>query len=450
MFNKILVANRGEIAVRIIRACKEMGIRTLAVYSQADRDSLHAKFADGAICIGPAKSAESYLNITSLISSMEVADVEAVHPGYGFLAENAGFAEVCEKCGIKFIGPSSAVMRLMGNKVQAKKIAEEIKVPVLPWSNRALSDEKDALEVSRKIGFPVLIKAASGGGGRGMKLVHTQASLASAFNMAKMEAMSAFGDAEVFIERFCELPRHIEIQIVADEHGNVIHLGERECSIQRRHQKILEECPSPRVDARLRQKMGESAVRLARGIGYTNVGTVEFLLDKDKNFYFMEMNTRIQVEHPVTEMVTGVDIVKEQINISMGRKLSLKQKNVAFKGHSIECRINAEDPFTYVPSPGKITELVLPGGPGVRVDTHIYCGYVVPPYYDNLLAKLVVHAETRMDAIARMTRALEEFHIGGIKTNVPLHLRIMKDHDFIAGKTDIDFLSRYSQNIMHQ
>ncbi|MBI5902846.1 MAG: acetyl-CoA carboxylase biotin carboxylase subunit [Deltaproteobacteria bacterium] len=450
MFNKILVANRGEIAVRIIRACKEMGIRTLAVYSQADRDSLHAKFADGAICIGPAKSAESYLNITSLISSMEVADVEAVHPGYGFLAGNAGFAEVCEKCGIKFIGPSSAVMRLMGNKVQAKKIAEEIKVPVLPWSNRALSDEKDALEVSRKIGFPVLIKAASGGGGRGMKLVHTQASLASAFNMAKMEAMSAFGDAEVFIERFCELPRHIEIQIVADEHGNVIHLGERECSIQRRHQKILEECPSPRVDARLRQKMGESAVRLARGIGYTNVGTVEFLLDKDKNFYFMEMNTRIQVEHPVTEMVTGVDIVKEQINISMGRKLSLKQKNVAFKGHSIECRINAEDPFTYVPSPGKITELVLPGGPGVRVDTHIYCGYVVPPYYDNLLAKLVVHAETRMDAIARMTRALEEFHIGGIKTNVPLHLRIMKDHDFIAGKTDIDFLSRYSQNIMHQ
>ncbi|MBI5903812.1 MAG: ATP-grasp domain-containing protein, partial [Deltaproteobacteria bacterium] len=295
-----------------------------------------------------------------------------------------------------------------------------------------------------------LIKAASGGGGRGMKLVHTQASLASAFNMAKMEAMSAFGDSEVFIERFCELPRHIEIQIAADEHGNVIHLGERECSIQRRHQKILEECPSPRVDGRLRQKMGESAVRLARGIGYTNVGTVEFLLDKDRNFYFMEMNTRIQVEHPVTEMVTGVDIVKEQINISMGQKLSLKQKNVAFKGHSIECRINAEAPFTYVPSPGKITELVLPGGPGVRLDTHIYCGYVVPPYYDNLLAKLIVHAETRMDAIARMTRALEEFHIGGIKTNVPLHLRIMKDHDFIAGKTDIDFLSRYSQNIMHQ
>ncbi|MEK7772881.1 MAG: acetyl-CoA carboxylase biotin carboxylase subunit [Deltaproteobacteria bacterium] len=449
MFNKILVANRGEIAVRIIRACKEMGIRTLAVYSEADRDSLHARFADGAICIGPAKSADSYLNITALISSMEVADAEAVHPGYGFLAENAGFAEACEKCGIKFIGPSSATMRLMGNKVQAKKTAEELKVPVLPWSNRALSDEKEALEVSKKIGFPVLIKAASGGGGRGMKLVHTQASLASAFNMAKMEAMSAFGDSEVFVERFCDLPRHIEIQIVADEHGNVIHLGERECSIQRRHQKILEESPSPQVDSRLRHRMGESAVKLARGIGYTNVGTVEFLLDKDKNFYFMEMNTRVQVEHPVTEMVTGVDIVKEQINISMGQKLSLKQKNVALKGHSIECRINAEDPLTYVPSPGKITELVLPGGPGVRLDTHIYCGYNVTPYYDNLLAKLVVHAQTRMDAIARMTRALEEFHIGGIKTNVSLHLRIMKDHDFIAGKTDIDFLSRYSQKIMH-
>ncbi|HXI09989.1 MAG TPA: acetyl-CoA carboxylase biotin carboxylase subunit [Thermodesulfobacteriota bacterium] len=444
MFNKILIANRGEIAIRIIRACKEMGIRTLAVYSEADKDALHARFADGAICIGPAKSKDSYLNITSLISSMEVADAEAVHPGYGFLAENAGFAEACEKCGIKFIGPTSALMRLMGNKVQAKKTAEELNVPVLPWSNRGLSDEKEALEVAKKIGFPVLIKAASGGGGRGMKLVHTQASLASAFNMAKMEAVSAFGDGEVFIERFCELPRHIEIQIVADEHGNVVHLGERECSIQRRHQKILEESPSPQVDARLRHKMGDAAVKLAKGIGYTNVGTVEFLLDKNKNFYFMEMNTRIQVEHPVTEMVTGVDLLKEQINIAMGKKLKLKQKNISLKGHSIECRINAEDPKTFVPSPGKITELIIPGGPGVRVDSAIYCGYTVPPYYDNLLAKLVVYAENRSEAIARMTRALEEFHIGGIKTNISLHLRIMRDHDFIAGKTDIDFLSRFS------
>ena len=444
MFNKILIANRGEIAIRIIRACKEMGIRTLAVYSEADRDALHTRFADGAICIGPAKSADSYLNITSLISSMEVADAEAVHPGYGFLAENAGFAEVCEKCGIKFIGPTSATMRLMGNKVQAKRKAEELNVPVLPWSNRAITDEKDAVEVSKKIGFPVLIKAASGGGGRGMKLVHTQAALGSAFNTAKSEAIAAFGDGEVFMEKFCELPRHIEIQVVADEHGNVIHLGERECSIQRRHQKILEESPPPQVDAKLRHKMGEAAVKLAKGIGYTNVGTVEFLLDKNKNFYFMEMNTRIQVEHPVTELVTGIDLVKEQINIAMGQKLAFKQKNIEMKGHSIECRINAEDPKTFLPSPGKITELIIPGGPGVRIDSGIYCGYNVPPFYDNLLAKLVVHAGTRADAIARMTRALEEFHVGGIKTNIPLHLKIMKDHDFIAGKTDIDFLSRFT------
>ncbi|MFQ5736624.1 MAG: acetyl-CoA carboxylase biotin carboxylase subunit [Thermodesulfobacteriota bacterium] len=444
MFNKILIANRGEIAVRIIRACKEMGIRTLAVYSEADRDALHTRFADGAICIGPPKSADSYLNITSIISSMEVADAEAVHPGYGFLAENAGFAEACEKCGIKFIGPTSSIMRLMGNKVQAKKTAEELKVPVLPWSNRALNDEKDAIEISKEIGFPVLIKASSGGGGRGMKLVHTQASLASAFTMAKTEAVSAFGDGEVFIERYCEQPRHIEIQLVADEHGNVVHLGERECSIQRRHQKILEEAPSPRVNAKLRQKMGEAAVKLARGIGYSNVGTVEFLLDKNKNFYFMEMNTRIQVEHPVTEYTTGVDIVKEMIKIAAGQRLGLKQKNISLKGHSIECRINAEDPSTFMPSPGRITELVIPGGTGVRVDTAIYCGYNVTPYYDNLLAKLIVHADTRPEAIVRMTRALEEFHIGGIKTNIPLHIKIMKDHDFIAGKTDIDFLSRFT------
>lgn len=444
MFKKILIANRGEIAVRIIRACKEMGIKSLAVYSEADREALHTRFADGAICIGPAKSKDSYLNITSLISAMEVADAEAVHPGYGFLAENAGFAEACEKCGIKFIGPVSNVMRLMGNKVQAKKVAEELNVPVLPWSNRALSDEKEAIAVSKKIGFPVLIKAAAGGGGRGMKLVHTQAAVAAAFNMAKTEAVAAFGDGEVFIERFCELPRHIEIQVMADEHGNIIHLGERECSIQRRHQKILEESPSPAVDAKLRHKMGEAAVKLARGIQYTNVGTVEFLLDKNRNFYFMEMNTRVQVEHPVTEMVTGVDLVKEQIRIASGQKLPFKQKNISMTGHSIECRINAEDPKTFVPCPGKITELILPGGPGVRVDTAIYGGYVVPPHYDNLLAKLVVHAETRQEAIIRMTRALEEFHIGGIKTNIPLQLRIMRDHDFIAGKTDIDFLSRFT------
>ncbi|MBI5238398.1 MAG: acetyl-CoA carboxylase biotin carboxylase subunit [Deltaproteobacteria bacterium] len=443
MFNKVLIANRGEIAVRIIRACKELGIKTLAVYSEADRDALHARAADGAICIGPAKSSESYLNITPIISAIEVADAEAVHPGYGFLAENAGFAEACEKCGIKFIGPSSAVMRLMGNKIQAKKTAEEAGIPVLEWSMAALTSENEAIEVSKKIGFPILIKAAMGGGGRGMKLVHTQASLGSAFNMAKMEAMSAFGDAEVFIERYCEMPRHIEIQILADEHGNVIHLGERECSIQRRHQKILEESPSPAVDEKLRHRMGEAAVRLAKTIRYTNAGTVEFLLDKNKRFHFMEMNARVQVEHPVTEMVTGIDIVKEQIRIAAGERLWFKQKNIAFKGHSIECRVNAEDPKTFVPSPGRITEFIVPGGPGVRVDTAAYCNYNVPPYYDNLIAKVIVHAETRIEAILRMIRALEEFRVQGIRTNIPLHLKILKDHDFIAGKIDIDFLSKF-------
>ncbi len=444
MFNKVLIANRGEIAVRIIRACKELGVKTLAVYSDADRDAFHTRVADGAICIGPAHSSKSYLNITPIISAIEVADAEAVHPGYGFLAENAGFAEACEKCGIKFIGPSSAVMRLMGNKIQAKKTAEDAGIPVLEWSRAAIAGEKEAIEVSKKIGFPVIIKAAMGGGGRGMKLVHTQASLGSAFNMAKMEAMSAFGDAEVFIERYCELPRHIEIQILADEHGNVVHLGERECSIQRRHQKIIEESPSPAVDEKLRHRMGEAAVRLAKTIGYTNAGTVEFLLDKNRKFHFMEMNARVQVEHPVTEMVTGIDIVKEQIRIAAGERLWFKQKNIVFKGHSIECRVNAEDPKTFVPSPGRLTEFIVPGGPGVRVDTAAYCNYNVPPYYDNLIAKVIVHAETRIDAISRMTRALEEFMVEGVRTNIPLHLKVLKDHDFIAGKIDIDFLSKFT------
>jgi len=444
MFNKILIANRGEIAVRIIRACKELGIKTLAVYSEADREALHVKFADGAICIGSAKPADSYLNMINLISTMEVADAEAMHPGYGFLAENAAFAEACEKCGIKFIGPSSAIIKLMGNKVQAKKLAEGVKVPVLPWSNAPIENEKEAVEVAKRIGFPVLLKASSGGGGRGMKLVHTQAAMANSFHMARREAISSFGDGEVFIEKYCELPRHVEIQILADESGNVVHLGERECSIQRRHQKIIEESPSPAVDEKLRQKMGDAAVRLAKAIGYTNAGTVEFLLDKDKKFHFMEMNPRVQVEHPVTEMVTGIDIIKEQIQIASTRKMRLRQRNIKMTGHSIECRVNAEDPVTFVPSAGVITELVLPGGPGVRVDTAIYCGCTVSPYYDSLLAKIIVHGETREAAIVRMRRALAEFHIKGIKTNVPLLIRIMRNHDFIAGKIDIDFLSRFN------
>ncbi|MDH4227436.1 MAG: acetyl-CoA carboxylase biotin carboxylase subunit [Deltaproteobacteria bacterium] len=444
MFSKILIANRGEIAIRIIRACKELGIKTVAVYSEADKDSMHVKLADGAICIGPAKSKDSYLNVSSLISAVEVVDAEAVHPGYGFLAENSAFAEVCEKCRVKFIGPTSSVIRLMGNKVEAKKEAERSKVPVLGWSGVGVAEEAEAVKIADKIGYPVIIKASSGGGGRGMKLVHSQAALGSAFHMAKREALAAFGDGEVFIEKYCEKPRHIEVQLLADEHGNIVHLGERECSIQRRHQKIIEEAPSPFVDERLRDKIGESAVKLAKSIGYTNAGTVEFLMDKDKNFYFMEMNTRVQVEHPVTEFVTGVDIVKHQIMVAAGHRLEFKQKHVRLKGHSIECRINAEDPVTFMPSPGKITELYIPGGPGVRVDTAIYAGYVVPQHYDSMLAKLIVHAPTRIDAIKRMTRALEEFHVGGIKTNIPLLLTVMRDHDFIDGNTHIDFLSKYA------
>ena len=443
MFNKVLIANRGEIALRIIRACKELDIKTVAVYSDADRESFHVKAADGAICIGPAKSSGSYLNKTALISAVEVADAEAVHPGYGFLSENAAFAEVCENCGVKFIGPTSSVMRLMGNKIAAKKVAEKAGVPVLPWSGVAISEEKDAAAIAKKIGFPVIIKAASGGGGRGMKLVHTQAALGSAFHMARREALSAFGDGDVFMEKYCEKPRHIEIQVMADEHGNIVHLGERECSIQRRHQKIVEECPSVAVDEKLRSRMGEASVKLCKDIGYTSVGTVEFLLDKNKRFYFMEMNTRVQVEHPVTELTVGMDIVKEQIRIAAGEKLDVSQKDVCLKGHSIECRVNAEDPLTFVPSPGKITELYVPGGPGVRVDTAIYCNYTVPSHYDPLIAKLIVHADTRELAIKRMGGALEEFHIKGIKTNIPLLIKIMKDHDFIAGNIDIDFISKF-------
>ena len=443
MFNKILVANRGEIAVRIIRACREMGIKTVAVFSEADREAMHVSLADEAVCIGPARGSDSYMNVTSLVSTMEVADAAAVHPGYGFLAESGEFAEVCEKCGIKFIGPTSKTIKLMGNKVEAKKVAEKSGVPVLPWSNAAVTDEKEAAEVSKKIGFPVIIKASSGGGGRGMRLVHTQASLGSAFHKAKSEAFAVFGDGDVFIERFCEEPRHVEIQIVADEHGNVVHLGERECSIQRRHQKIIEESPSPIVDDKLRHRMGEASVRLVKAIGYTNVGTVEYLVDKNMNFYFMEMNTRIQVEHPVTEFVTGIDLVKEQIRLAAGEKLRVKQRTLSMKGHSIECRINAEDPKTFVPSPGRITELYLPGGPGVRVDTAIYCGYVVPPHYDSLLAKIIVHGETRRDAITTMTRALEEVRVEGVKTNTPLLIEIMKDHDFMAGKFNIDFITKF-------
>ncbi|MDP2681585.1 MAG: acetyl-CoA carboxylase biotin carboxylase subunit [Deltaproteobacteria bacterium] len=443
MFHKILIANRGEIAVRIIRACKELGIRTVAVYSEADRDSLPIRLADEAICIGPAKSKDSYLNASSIISAAEVTDAEAIHPGYGFLAENAEFAEICENCGIKFIGPSSRSMRLMGNKIQAKKEVEKLRVLVLPWSSGGIKDEKDAMDIARKIGFPVIIKAAAGGGGRGMKLVHTSASFGNAFHTAKNEAQAAFGNGDVYIEKFCEAPRHIEIQIMADKYGNIVYLGERDCSIQRRHQKILEEAPSPVLDEKLRRNMGEAAVKIAKAIGYTSVGTVEFLLDKNMRYYFMEMNTRIQVEHPVTEMITGIDIVKEQIRLAWGERLRFKQKHIRIRGHSIECRINAEDPETFIPCPGKITGLHMPGGPGVRVDSAISCSHTVPPYYDSLLAKLIVYGDNRAEAVSRMAMALDEMEIEGVKTNIPLHRKIMNDHDFIAGKVDINFLSRF-------
>ncbi|HBO85123.1 MAG: acetyl-CoA carboxylase biotin carboxylase subunit [Deltaproteobacteria bacterium GWC2_42_11] len=443
MFHKILIANRGEIAVRVIRACRELGISTVAVYSTADENSLHVKFADEAICIGPPKSRDSYLNVTSVLSAAEVADAEAVHPGYGFLAENADFAEMCENCGIKFIGPSSQAMRLMGNKIVAKTQMEKVKIPVLPWSKTAVKDEKEAVEMAKKIGFPVIIKAAAGGGGKGMKLVHSQASLGNAFHTAHSEALAAFGDGSVYIEKYSESPRHVEIQIIADNHGNVVHLGERDCSIQRRHQKILEEAPSPALDDKLRNAMGEAAIKVAKYIGYTNAGTVEFLLDKNRRFYFMEMNTRVQVEHPVTEMVTDIDIVKEQIRIAAGEKLRFKQKHIRLKGHAIECRINAEDPDTFAPSPGKITRLNIPGGPGVRVDSAIYCDYTIPPHYDSLIAKLIVYGDTRLEAISRMKRALDEFTVEGIKTNIPLHKKILNEHDFIEGRVDINFLNRY-------
>jgi acetyl-CoA carboxylase, biotin carboxylase subunit len=444
MFHKILIANRGEIAIRIIRACKELGIRTVAVYSEADRDGLPTRLADEAICIGPAKSKDSYLNASSIISAAEVTDAEAIHPGYGFLAENAEFAEICENCGIKFIGPGSNSMRLMGNKIQAKKEVEKLKVLVLPWSSSGIKDEKDAVDIARKIGFPVIIKAAAGGGGRGMKLVHTAASFGNAFHTAKNEAQAAFGNGDVYIEKFCESPRHIEIQIMADKYGNIVYLGERDCSIQRRHQKILEEAPSPVLDEKLRRNIGEAAVKIAKAIGYTSVGTVEFLLDKHKRFYFMEMNTRIQVEHPVTEMITGIDIVKEQIRLALGEQIRFKQKHIKLRGHSIECRINAEDPETFVPCPGKITNLHMPGGPGVRVDSAISCGHIVPPHYDSLIAKLIVYGDNRAEAISRMAMALDEIEIEGVKTNIPLHRKIMNDHDFIAGKVDINFLNRFT------
>jgi acetyl-CoA carboxylase biotin carboxylase subunit len=442
MFRKILIANRGEIALRILSACKELGIQTVAVYSEADRHSLHVRFADEAICIGPPRSSESYLNIPQVISAAEIANVDAIHPGYGFLSENANFAEVCEASHIAFIGPSPNVIRMMGEKDRARTEMAAAGLPIIPGSPGVVADEQAAKQIADEIGLPVMIKAAEGGGGRGMRLVRKKSELVAAFQTARTEAEQAFGSPNVYIEKLIENPRHIEFQVLGDKYGNVIHLGERDCSIQRRHQKVLEESPSPALDAQTRKKIGDQVVKALERVGYSSAGTVEFLRDASGKLYFIEMNARIQVEHPVTEMVTGVDLVKSQIRLAAGEKLADVVGPVGFRGHAIECRINAEDPETFVPSPGHITTFRVPGGPGIRVDTAAHADAVIPPYYDSLIAKLIAHGHDRAEAIARMRGALDGFIVEGIKTTIPLHKRIVVSPDFAAGKFDTNFLER--------
>ncbi|MBO0798317.1 MAG: acetyl-CoA carboxylase biotin carboxylase subunit [Blastocatellia bacterium] len=443
MFKKILIANRGEIACRVIWACRELGIKTVAVHSEADRDALHVRFADEAVCIGPAPSMSSYLNIPQIISAAEIYNVDAIHPGYGFLSENPHFAEVCRECNISFIGPTPEVMRLMGDKSEAKRTMRAAGVPVTPGSEGLIENEAAAIREAEVIGYPVLVKATAGGGGRGMRPAASRDELINAFRTARSEAEAAFKNNGVYLEKYVANPRHVEIQVLADNYGNVIHLGERECSIQRRHQKLIEEAPSPAMSYELRQEMGQVAVRACREVGYTNAGTIEFLLDESGSFYFMEMNTRIQVEHPVTELVTLTDLVAAQIRISAGERLEYAQEELIFTGHAMECRINAEDPATFTPSPGRITALNLPNGPGVRVDTAIYEGYFVPPHYDSLIAKVIVHSRTRESSIARMRRALESMIVEGIKTTIPLHLAILNDSDFISGNFSTRFMERF-------
>lgn len=442
MFHKILIANRGEIALRIIRACKEMGIKSVAVHSEADSEALHVSLADESICIGPTASADSYLNMKAIISAAEIADADAIHPGYGFLSENDEFAEVCEQCGIVFIGPTAENMRLMGDKITARQTVTAAGVPILPGTNESVETTEEAQKIADGIGYPVIIKASAGGGGRGMKIVHSPASLANALATARTEAQAGFGRADVYIEKFCEHPRHVEIQILGDKHGNVIHLGERDCSIQRRHQKLIEEAPCPVLTPELREQMGACAVAAAKAVGYSSAGTVEYLLDTDGSFYFMEMNTRVQVEHPVTEMVTGVDIIKEQIRSAAGIPLRYQQDDIKISGHAIECRINAEDPEKFTPFPGKITAYHTPGGMGVRVESAMYDQYTVLPHYDSMIGKLIVHAETREEAIRRMSCALDEYIIEGIKTTIPFHQKMMQNKDFVDGNFDTNFLSR--------
>ena len=443
MIKKVLIANRGEIAVRIIRACREMGIETVAVYSEADKEALHTKLADEAICIGPAPSKDSYLSMENIISATIISGADAIHPGFGFLSENSKFAELCEQCNIRFIGPDSKVIASLGNKQVARNTMMAAGVPVIPGSKEPVYDAKTGAELAREIGYPVIIKAALGGGGKGMRTAWTPEEFESAFQTAQKETEMAFADSTMYIEHFVENPRHIEFQILADKYGNVIHLGERDCSIQRKNQKVIEETPSTILDDKLRNKMGEAAIKAVKASSYTSCGTVEFLVDSDKNFYFMEMNTRIQVEHPITEMRTGIDIVKEQIKIAAGEKLKIKQKNVQFKGHSIECRINAENPRKkFRPSPGKITGLNLPGGNGVRIDTAIYEGYTIPANYDSMIAKIITYGDTRNEAISKMKRALEETVIEGIDTNLDFLFQIIKNPNFLRGKFDTSFIEK--------
>jgi acetyl-CoA carboxylase biotin carboxylase subunit len=447
MFSKILIANRGEIALRIIRACRELGIRTVAVYSEADRDSLHVRFADEAICIGQAASSSSYLNIPAIISAAEITDVEAIHPGYGFLAENPHFAEICESCKITFIGPTPENIRLMGDKMAARSTMQKAGLPIVPGSASIVKNKEEVIKTARRIGYPVIIKAAAGGGGKGMRICHNDIRLISSLMTAQAEAEASFGSPNVYIEKYIEKPRHIEIQILADKYGHIFHFGERDCSIQRRHQKLLEESPSPVVDSKLRKRLGELAIKGAKTVDYVSAGTIEFLMDQKRNFYFMEMNTRIQVEHPVTEMVTGVDLVKQQIRVAAGEKLNFQQDGIQIKGASIECRINAEDfENNFMPCPGKIETLNLPGGPGVRLDTHIYAGYEISPFYDSLLAKVITHGNNRQEAIRIMQRALGEFSIMPIKTTIPFHQRLLGNTLFLKG----DFSTHFVQDMLKE
>ncbi len=443
MFKKILIANRGEVALRIIYACRELGIKTVAVYSEADENSLHVRFADEDVCIGPSRSADSYLNVPAVISAAEITGADAIHPGYGFLSESAYLAEVCEACHIRFIGPDPQVIRLMGDKARARRVMKKAGVPILPGSDGPLESEDKALKLAKDIGYPVIVKATAGGGGRGMRVVRAPGELSHAVKTAQREAEAAFGVPDVYIEKYVESPRHIEFQILGDHHGTVVHLGERECSIQRRHQKLIEESPSPALSDKMRRKMGSIVIDAAKAVKYTNAGTFEFLMDADGRFYFMEANTRLQVEHPVTEMVTGVDIVKEQIRIAAGERLSFKQSEVTFTGHSIECRVNAEDPETFVPSPGVIHVFSVPGGPGVRVETFAHSDCTISPFYDSMIAKIIVHGRDRQEAIARMRRTLEMTVVEGIKTTIPLHLKILQDPDFVAGKLSTSFMERF-------